>query len=148
MRPFATAIRPDATASVYQVYQGRLASRATWESALGPHLHRLDADRHAGVHRRPDEHRLAGARPGRLLRQPVRLCVAPGEPGEDPHLGQGRFVLIYNRLERGQFKLPRMNASTMAVEIDATQIAMLLDGIDFGHVRRPTVTARKRAPLA
>jgi transposase len=25
----------------------------------------------------------------------------------------------------------------MAVEIDATQLAMLLDGIDFGRVRRP-----------
>ena len=30
-----------------------------------------------------------------------------------------------------------MDLSAMAVEIDATQLAMLLDGIDFGRVRRP-----------
>ena len=50
---------------------------------------------------------------------------------------KGGFVLIYKRLERGQFKLPHMDPSTMAVEIDATQLVMLLDGIDFGRVRRP-----------
>jgi transposase len=50
---------------------------------------------------------------------------------------KGGFVLVYKRLERGQFKLPHMDASSMAVEIDATQLAMLLDGIDFGRVRRP-----------
>ena len=50
---------------------------------------------------------------------------------------KGGFVLLYKRLERGQFKLPHMTPSQMAVEIDATQLAMLLDGIDFGRVRRP-----------
>jgi transposase len=50
---------------------------------------------------------------------------------------KGGFVLVYKRLERGQFKLPHMDASTMAVGIDATQLTMLLDGIDFGRVRRP-----------
>ena len=50
---------------------------------------------------------------------------------------KGGFVLVYKRLERGQFKLPHMDPSTMAVEIDATQLVMLLDGIDFGRVRRP-----------
>jgi transposase len=50
---------------------------------------------------------------------------------------KGGFVLVYKRLERGQFKLPHMDPSTMAVEIDATQLAMLLDRIDFGRVRRP-----------
>ena len=49
----------------------------------------------------------------------------------------GGFVLFYKRLERGQFKLPHMDQSTMAVEIDGTQLAMLLDGIDYGRVRRP-----------
>ncbi len=50
---------------------------------------------------------------------------------------KGGFVLVYKRLERGQFKLPHMDPSSMAVEIDATQLAVLLDGIDFGRVRRP-----------
>jgi transposase len=50
---------------------------------------------------------------------------------------KGGFVLLYKRLERGQFKLPHMDPSAMSIEIDATQLAMLLDGIDFGRVRRP-----------
>ncbi len=50
---------------------------------------------------------------------------------------KGGFVLFYKRLERGQFRLPHMDPNSMAVEIDATQLAMLLDGIDYGRVRRP-----------
>jgi transposase len=50
---------------------------------------------------------------------------------------KGGFVLLYKRLERGQFKLPHMDLSAMAVEIDATQLSMLLDGIDYSRVRRP-----------
>ncbi len=50
---------------------------------------------------------------------------------------KGGFLLLYKRLERGQFKLPHFSNDTMAVEIDATQLAMLLDGIEFGRVRRP-----------
>lgn len=49
----------------------------------------------------------------------------------------GGFVLFYKRLEKGRFKLPHLSPEAMAVEIDATQLAMLLDGIDFGWVRRP-----------
>ena len=50
---------------------------------------------------------------------------------------KGGFVLFYKRLERGQFRLPHMDPNAMAIEIDATQLAMLLDGIDYGRVRRP-----------
>jgi len=50
---------------------------------------------------------------------------------------KGGFVLLYKRLERGQFKLPHMDPSTMAIQMDATQLTMLLDGIDVGRVRRP-----------
>ena len=50
---------------------------------------------------------------------------------------KGGFILYYKRLERGQFRLPHMTPESMSVEIDATQLAMLLDGIDFGRVRRP-----------
>jgi transposase len=50
---------------------------------------------------------------------------------------KGGFVLFYKRLERGQFKLPHLDPNAMAVEIDSTQLAMLLDGIDYSRVRRP-----------
>jgi transposase len=50
---------------------------------------------------------------------------------------KGGFVLYYKRLERGVFRLPHMDPSSMSVEIDATQLSMLLDGIDYSRVRRP-----------
>ena len=50
---------------------------------------------------------------------------------------KGGFVLFYKRLEEGRFKLPHMTPEAMAVNIDSTQLAMLLDGIDVGRVRRP-----------
>lgn len=35
------------------------------------------------------------------------------------------------------FRLPHMDPNAMTVEIDATQLSMLLDGIDYSRVRRP-----------
>ncbi len=48
----------------------------------------------------------------------------------------GGFVLWYKRLDRGRFKIHLPDAGDRA-ELDATQLAMLLDGIDFGRVKRP-----------
>ena len=50
---------------------------------------------------------------------------------------RGGFVLYYKRLERGRFRAPTLAADGRTVEIDATALAMLLDGIDVGRVRRP-----------
>jgi transposase len=50
---------------------------------------------------------------------------------------RGGFVLWYKRLERGRFKWPRIEAGVRSVELDAGQLAMLLDGIDYTRVRRP-----------
>ena len=52
---------------------------------------------------------------------------------------RGGFVVLYKRLERGRFKLPTVSAITETVELDGTQLAMLLDGIDYSHVRRQKV---------
>ena len=51
---------------------------------------------------------------------------------------RGGFVLYYKRLERGRFRLPQIPAGASSVAMDATELAMLLDGIDVGKVRRPT----------
>jgi transposase len=48
-----------------------------------------------------------------------------------------QFVLRYKRLERGRFRLPRVSAEARSVIIDATELAMLLDGIDVVAVKRP-----------
>ena len=47
---------------------------------------------------------------------------------------RGGFVLYYKRLERGRFKLPTLEGDT--VRLDATQLTMLLDGVDVAQVKR------------
>lgn len=49
----------------------------------------------------------------------------------------GGFVLYYKRLEQGRFRLPEILPGAEEVEVDATQLAMLLDGIDLRRVKRP-----------
>ena len=49
---------------------------------------------------------------------------------------RGGFVLWYKRLERGQFKRPRISARQKSVALDAGQLAMLLEGVDYSKVRR------------
>lgn len=51
---------------------------------------------------------------------------------------RGGLVLVYKRLEQGRFKLPALEPQTDRVEIDGSQLAMLLDGIDLTRVTRPT----------
>lgn len=50
----------------------------------------------------------------------------------------GGFVLTYKRLEQGRFRLPPSQQDALGVQLDATQLSMLLDGIDVTHVRRPS----------
>lgn len=47
---------------------------------------------------------------------------------------KGGFVLWYKRLERGRFR--RVDRGNSHAVIDATELAMLLDGIDVGSVNR------------
>jgi len=50
---------------------------------------------------------------------------------------RGGFVLYYKRLEKGRFRLPQLAADQAEAELDAAQLAMLLDGIDVKQVQRP-----------
>jgi transposase len=45
------------------------------------------------------------------------------------------FVLYLKRLERGRFQLPVVDGRTKHVTMEATQLAMLLDGIDLNARR-------------
>ena len=49
---------------------------------------------------------------------------------------QDGFVLWYKRLERGVFKLPRVMAGARSVELRASELAMILDGIDVSKLKR------------
>jgi transposase len=46
------------------------------------------------------------------------------------------FVLWYKRLESGVFKLPKVEAETRSVELRASELAMVLDGIDMSRLKR------------
>ena len=46
------------------------------------------------------------------------------------------FILWYKRLESGVFKLPRVEAGTRSVELRASELAMVLDGIDMSKLKR------------
>ena len=46
------------------------------------------------------------------------------------------YALWYKRLEAGVFKWPRMEPDAKSVELRASELAMLLDGIDLRSVKR------------
>ena len=53
------------------------------------------------------------------------------------YFDRGGFVLVYKRLERGRFKLPVVGTTARSIEIDGTELAMLMDGMDLSRVQRP-----------
>jgi transposase len=46
------------------------------------------------------------------------------------------FVLWYKRLEVGVFKIPRVEQGMRSVELRASELAMILDGIDVSKLKR------------
>jgi len=44
--------------------------------------------------------------------------------------------LSYKRLEAGVFKLPRMSEGARSIELRASELAMILDGIDVSKLKR------------
>ena len=54
------------------------------------------------------------------------------------------FALWYKRLEEGTFKLPRVEPAQRSVQLRASELAMLLDGIDLRSVKRVKRYAQKK----
>jgi transposase len=52
------------------------------------------------------------------------------------HWDRDGFVLWYKRLEEGVFKLPRAKEGARAMEMRASELAMVLDGIDVSKLQR------------
>ena len=52
---------------------------------------------------------------------------------------RGGFVLLYKRLERGRFRIPSVPVGAERAVLDATDLTMLLDGIDLSRVKRPAL---------
>lgn len=55
------------------------------------------------------------------------------------------YVLWYKRLEQGVFRLPAPGAGQRSLELRASELAMLLDGIDLGRLQRLPRYAKKVA---
>ena len=55
------------------------------------------------------------------------------------------FILWYKRLEAGVFKLPRVREGARSVELRASELAMILDGIDVSKLKRVPRYERARA---
>lgn len=55
------------------------------------------------------------------------------------------FLLVYKRLESGVFKFPKLAPGTRSIELKASELAMLLDGIDLSKLKR---TPRYQPPNA
>jgi transposase len=58
------------------------------------------------------------------------------------HWDQDGFVLWYKRLEVGIFKLPRVSEGARSLELRASELAMVLDGIDVSKLKRVPRYAR------
>lgn len=52
------------------------------------------------------------------------------------------LAIFYKRLERGSYQLPRVAPDTVAVETTATELALILSGIDLDSARRRKRYAR------
>ena len=57
------------------------------------------------------------------------------------------FCLWYKRLEEGTFKLPSNQDAPLSVELKATELAMLLEGIDLKSLKRSKRFSRPAASV-
>lgn len=58
------------------------------------------------------------------------------------HWDRDGFALWYKRLEEGRFRLPRAELGAASIELRASELAMLLDGIDLRSLKRGKRFAR------
>jgi transposase len=61
---------------------------------------------------------------------------------------RGGFCIFAKRLERGRFRIPSAAAGAAQVEMEAAELALLLEGIDLaGAKRRPRWMPQSDSPL-
>lgn len=53
------------------------------------------------------------------------------------HWDRGGLVLYTKRLEQGKFIRPKVRPDGHSIDLDALELAMLLDGISVSEVKRP-----------
>jgi transposase len=111
---------------------------------------RLGFDRLAELAARVTAQNPMSGREGQACTREGQACTREGEACTHLFLFRSRggdrlkmlywdkdgYVLWYKRLEEGTFKLPRIEAGVTSVELRASELAMLLDGIDLRSVKR------------
>jgi len=50
---------------------------------------------------------------------------------------RGGLVFYYKRLEQGRFRIPKVATDGRSAQLDATELAMILNGMDVRTVHRP-----------
>jgi transposase len=50
----------------------------------------------------------------------------------------GGLALFYKRMERGRFRFPSANADAASHEVEAAELAALIDGLDLSAAKRPS----------
>ena len=73
---------------------------------------------------------------GSFGQRSVRFSLARGDRLKILCWDRDGFVLWYKRLEAGVFKLPRVSPGSRSVELRASELAMILDGIDMTKLKR------------
>jgi transposase len=63
------------------------------------------------------------------------------------HWDRGGLFLHSKRLEKGQFKKPRLAPDCQSIELDSVELTLLLDGISVSEVRRPKLWEPPKQPL-
>ena len=58
------------------------------------------------------------------------------------------LALWYKRLEQGAFRIPKPADSSAAVELSASELAMLLEGIDLRSIRRSPRYVKPQAAVS
>lgn len=56
----------------------------------------------------------------------------------------GGFVVYYKRLEKGRFRLPSIQPGATTLALTASELGMLLEGIDLSRVTRPRLWEPQR----
>ena len=90
--------------------------------------------RHALRFRRAHGARYVDPRGRSFLGASLRLSQSSGRPGEDPLLGSLGFLSLVQAARKGYVSFP--TAETASVEVEAAELALLLEGIDLTAARR------------
>lgn len=62
------------------------------------------------------------------------------------HFDGDGMAIWYKQLEQGRFELPASTSASDRVDLDATQLRLILDGIDLSSVKRRKRYAHRDAP--